>query len=514
MYPTLYSVQISENFIDESNAIYRKSHGQYFTPIEIAKFMGSLVSNFQDTIRILDPGFGTGILTCALIENLCENNIIRKIELEAYENDLQLIKYGEQVLNYLKEWLSQRGIEFSFMLHCSDFVVDNYEKMPNQDFVFKSNLSSPFDIVISNPPYFKLSFKDERAKIAKKIIKSHPNIYAIFMYMSIRMTKEGGQFVFIVPRSFTSGYYFKLFREIFFKISKIERIHLFGSRKKPFYKDDILQENVIIKGVKEFDYSKNEKVTVSSSEDYRDLSNSNIYEYRISDIVDLHSEHKILHIPINEEEIEIIRTFKRWSGTLNKYNLQISTGPVVTFRAKEYLSPVREDDTYVPLYDLYNVDRMQFRHPIKKNGKAQFIKSCEETAPLLLKNKNYILLRRFSTKDDKRRLIASPYFMDLSQEEYIGLENHLNYVYRPNGNLDRNEVLGISALFNSQLFDKYFRIFNGNINVSATELRVMPLPPLETIKQIGDRLIVENNYINTDIDEILQNICEFNKNRK
>jgi len=39
--------------------------------------------------------------------------------------------------------------------------------------------------------------------------------------------------------------------------------------------------------------------------------------------------------------------------------------------------------------------------------------------------------------------------------------------------------VGICALLNSTLFDNYFRTFNGNINVSATEVREIPLPPLK-----------------------------------
>ncbi len=52
----------------------------------------------------------------------------------------------------------------------------------------------------------------------------------------------------------------------------------------------------------------------------------------------------------------------------------------------------------------------------------------------------------------------------------------------------------LCALLNSNLFDTYFRIFNGNVNVSATELREIPLPPLETIQEIGDRLILLDDF--------------------
>jgi adenine-specific DNA-methyltransferase len=154
---------------------------------------------------------------------------------------------------------------------------------------------------------------------------------------------------------------------------------------------------------------------------------------------------------------------------------------------------------------------MKLTWPLNKTGKGEYIQVCDLSLPLLIPNKNYIFLRRFSSKDDTSRLIATPYFADMVEADLIGVENHLNYIYRPNGHLDRNEILGLSALLNSNLFDTYFRTFNGNINVSATELREMPLPPLETIKQIGNAIILNNNFSQSIVDEVVEQFIEREK---
>ena len=91
-------------------------------------------------------------------------------------------------------------------------------------------------------------------------------------------------------------------------------------------------------------------------------------------------------------------------------------------------------------------------------GKGQFIRIESGSKSLLIPNKNYILLRRFSTKDDKSRLIAAPYFCNYAKSDYIGVENKVNYIYRKNGHLDRDEIVGLCALLNSELFDTYFQI--------------------------------------------------------
>ena len=146
--------------------------------------------------------------------------------------------------------------------------------------------------------------------------------------------------------------------------------------------------------------------------------------------------------------------------------------------------------------------------PKQFKGKGQFIRIENRSKSLLIPNKNYILLRRFSTKDDKSRLIAAPYFCNYVKSEFIGVENKVNYLYRKNGHLDRTEVVGLCALLNSELFDTYFQIFNGNVNVSATELREMKFPPLQDIKEIGNQIIISNDYSMNNVNSIVSELFE------
>jgi len=144
-----------------------------------------------------------------------------------------------------------------------------------------------------------------------------------------------------------------------------------------------------------------------------------------------------------------------------------------------------------------------------KPSKGQNIRIQNESKSILLSNKHYVLLRRFSSKDDKSRLIAAPYFSNFIESDFIGVENKVNYIYRPKGHLERNEVIGLCALLNSNTFDSFFRIFNGNVNVSATELREMPFPPLETIKEIGDNIILSNDLSVENANKVVGELCEF-----
>jgi len=83
----------------------------------------------------------------------------------------------------------------------------------------------------------------------------------------------------------------------------------------------------------------------------------------------------------------------------------------------------------------------------------------------------------------------------------------LNYIYRPNGELSENEIWGIAALFNSSLFDTYFRTFNGNTQVGAFELKQIKMPPLEKIILIGEKIRVALQPLRKEeIDKIINEV--------
>jgi len=506
--PSQYADKLGVVYSSKVTNEHKKENGQFFTPFEISQYMGNLCTYTKSNLKILDPGCGVLVLSCSLIETLIKKNPeIKSIELTAYETDTDLLPYTYKSIDFLKNWTIKNNVSFNCQLFTDDFVLENKECFQVSTSLFEEPSNEIFDIVISNPPYFKISKDDRRAVIAKSIVYGQPNIYSVFLMAAAKLLKTNGELIFITPRSFTSGNYFRAFRDEFFKTIKLDTIHLFDSRRDAFNRDNILQETLIMKGTKQSVNKLTSKVLLTHSCGTKDLASPFKKEYLIDELIDFNSIEKILHLPTSETEDNIIKLFKSWKGSLHKYAFQISTGPVVSFRATKYLFETYQETVnikLVPLYQLHNTTKMYFEWPIFKNHKPQYIQACDETKTLLIPNKNYIFLRRFSAKDDKSRLVATPYFIDIARSDYIGVENHLNYIYRPKGHLDRNEILGLSALLNSHLFDRYFRTFNGNINVSATELREMPLPPIEDIKEIGNQIIIKNDFTQKAVDEIVQ----------
>ena len=512
--PSDFADRLGIYYTQQVTTTHKKVNGQFFTPIPIARLLASFCDLSKTKIKILDPGCGTAILSCALVEHLVEVQIeIEQIDLVSYETDLELIPFSEKALDYLKEWLLNKGIQFKYVLHYSDFVLENASVLKENSLpsLFKETKSvdKNFDIIISNPPYFKLSKDDKRVIASQELVSGQPNIYSFFMGIAAKLLSENGELIFITPRSFASGNYFKAFRELFFNTVQIEKIHLFNSRKDTFNRDNVLQETVVIKAIRE-KIDPNKKVLVSSSAGIKDIFEPAIKYFNSSELIDLNSKEKILHLPTSDKEESILNLVSNWENVLTDFNIKISTGPVVSFRALDYIQNNYENGAVflAPLFWLHNVNKMILEWPKQLKEKGQFIRIESGSKSLLIPNKNYIFLRRFSTKDDKSRLIAAPYFCNYAKADYIGVENKVNYIYRKDGHLDRDEVVGICALLNSELFDTYFQIFNGNVNVSATELREMRFPPLNNIKEIGNKIILSNNYSMKNVNSIVNELFE------
>ncbi|MBC8385385.1 MAG: Eco57I restriction-modification methylase domain-containing protein [Candidatus Cloacimonetes bacterium] len=508
--PSQFADRIGYAYTSKIDKDMKKENGQYFTPYKIADFMSSFSNKInQKELNILDPGCGTGTLSCSLIEYLLRNNkSLIEINLTCYEIDSELIDITKQVLIYLENWIKlvNSKLIFKWELRESDFVIDNQFTFLENSLFHGNKVQKQFDLIISNPPYFKISKSDKRAKIAESIVYGQPNIYSIFMMLSAKLLSKNGEMIFIIPRSFASGPYFRLFREIFFNSILLTKIHIFKSRKKAFKRDDVLQENIIIKAIKK-NKSKDDEVTVSISESSEDLNDATTSRYFFDELVNMKSKQKILYIPLSQKDETIIRIFNKWQNNLEKNFIKISTGPVVAFRKKDYLCDSSESSNkkYSPLLWLTNTQPMKLVFPGSRN-KKHYIEDCSITQNVLVKNRNYVLLRRFSTKDDKSRLIAAPYFAENFKQLKIGIENHLNYIYKYNGELSKSEVMGLAALFNSSLFDLYFRTFNGNTQVSVTELKEIPLPPMEKIEAIGFELLNSKEFSQENIDSVINKL--------
>ncbi len=275
------------------------------------------------------------------------------------------------------------------------------------------------------------------------------------------------------------------FRKWFFEMVAPERIHLFGSRTEAFERDDVLQENIILTGTKTS--TQPDLVGISTSEGASDLDRATVQRVPLHDLLDLDSPEAVLSIPTGPADTSIREIFNRWPDRLRTLGLEISTGPIVPFRTRGLVNEAGDAAT-APVVWVQHVGRMTVTWPLVHLAKPQWIRIGVDTQNLLLPNTNFVLVRRFSPKEENSRITAAPYLRGDLPSEFLGVENHVNYVHKPRGGLSRTETLGFAAFLNSRWVEHYFRISSGSTQVSATEMRNLPLPPLEKIRRIGERL--------------------------
>lgn len=448
---------------------HKRAWGQFFTSSAIASFMASLLRPpARREVRILDPGAGTGVLGLAAAEALILRHGAR-VHLTAVEKEPGAVAA-------LRAAAAAARARHDAGALCVEVIDGDFLEL-DKPRLGAVPLAS-FDYAIANPPYFKMSPSDPRGGDA-------PNAYARFMEVAARMLRDEGELCFIIPRSYSSGHYFRPFRRRFHAGMRLDHVHVFESRRDAFRTDGVLQENIVVL------YRRTRRpestVRISSSTGERDLETRAVHDVARERVISEADANAVLNLPASRRDLRVMDRFASWGADLASLGLEVSTGPVVPFRAQELLRDAPSSTT-LPMLWLQHVLPGRVEWPLgSRFRKAEYIEGSAP-AKLLVRNRTYVLLRRFSAKEDARRLVAAPYSRDSLPAPMLGLENHLNFIHCRCGELAEPDARALSALLNSALFDAYFRISSGNTQVSATELRALPLPRTEVLAQVTARL--------------------------
>ncbi len=128
--------------------------GQVFTQSREVEVMLNLIKN---TGRVLEPSCGDGSISNRISNCIC--------------------------------------IEYDTRVACSNAI--------NIDF-FDYPITEKFDTVIGNPPYvrYKDILSETLRKIDRRLFDKRTNLYMFFIYKCIQHLNDGGELIFITPRSF------------------------------------------------------------------------------------------------------------------------------------------------------------------------------------------------------------------------------------------------------------------------------------------------------------------------
>ena len=161
--------------------------------------------------------------------------------------------------------------------------------------------------------------------------------------------------VYIIPRSWTSGAYFKRFREYFLTVGKLEHIHLFVSRSKVFDKESVLQETIIIKVRKTAKTP--ETVTITSSKSNSDFGE--ITSLTVPYDLVVAGEDYYVYLVTDENEVEVLRKLHKFDKTLPAIGVKMKTGLTVDFRNRKFCEMRKKKERFLYSIMTYKTGKSQ-----------------------------------------------------------------------------------------------------------------------------------------------------------
>lgn len=261
----------------------------------------------------------------------------------------------------------------------------------------------------------------------------------------------------------------------------------------------MLQENIIIQLERGGEQG---PITISTSTDdsFADLA-THIHPF--DRIVFPDDTERFIHVPTSpgETTIELATTI---NCSLADLGIQVSTGPIVDFRLRNHLCIMPEPGS-VPLLYPAHFRNGKIEWPKPGGKKQNAIQYNVETEKWLFPNGFYCVVRRFSSKEEKHRIVAS--VVDPSTFKnmpWIGLENHLNVFHERKQGLPKALAHGLCMFLNSTAVDESFRRFSGHTQVNATDLKLMKYPSRDTLIEMGEWAITNKTLTLEMIDQKLK----------
>jgi len=234
---------IENNYSKSISIEHRKKFAQFFTPFPIADAMAKWLLGNDQLKDVLEPAFGLGVFSRAILNHKKEINI------KGFEVD-------ETIFNNAK-------------LYFKD--IENVDLLL-QDYMY-NDWKNKYDGIICNPPYFKFHDYDNK-NILKEIetnlkckLNGFTNLYTLFLLKSIHQLSKNGRCAYIIPSEFLNSDYGKLIKNYLIKSKTLRHIIVIDFEEKVF--DDALTTASIILCAND---NLTDKVQFSNIQSLQDLS--------------------------------------------------------------------------------------------------------------------------------------------------------------------------------------------------------------------------------------------------
>jgi len=384
-------------YVSEVDLEYRKRLGQFFTPRSLRV---ELLSKLPRLIKpkVLDPACGTGEFLLSAKEYFIEP------ELYCWEVDPKLA----EIVKYV---VPEARVE----------VVDSLTKP------FKEE----FDVVVGNPPYFEFELSKELEVKYREILWGRVNIYALFIYLGLKVLKSGGYLAYVVSSSMNNGAYFKKLREFIVRTADIVYMR-------------VLEDPYI------FDFVNHTFQLLI----LKKTTNTGRYVFRKNNI-----------LIFSEKTDELKRIFEN-TTTLRELGYKVQTGKIVWNQNKDKL--VNNPKDGILLIWAHNIRNGELILN-NNNKKPQYIRWPPEKAD----KGPAIVVKRVVGHPKKAHIEAAL----IPPNTVFVAENHVNVIYPP-PEATLEEMKEIVRQLNSPEIQGIISLITGNTQISKNELeKLIPIRP-------------------------------------
>lgn len=473
---------------------HKSALGQFMTPTLTANFMASLFRDATGPIRLLDAGAGLGALSSAVIERWRAANLEgMPLSVTAYELDDRLRLHLQETLDHFADEHVRVDVR------SGDYMADAARSIERGE--------TPYTHAILNPPYKKIGVDSDARASCQRVGLTVVNLYAAFVGLALLQLEVHGQLVAIIPRSFCNGPYYKPFRQWILDHASIRHVHVFESRTQAFKDDAVLQENIIFlleRGAKQSEVV----VSTSSDDTFTDVRERTV---PFKAVVKPNDTDIFFHVALASAE-GALETAPNVNARLEDLDVSVSTGPVVSFRTREHLVQTTTEGTVPMLYPAHFKGPV-VQWPIENFKKANAIVRNADTQRWLYPGGTYVVVRRMSSKEEKKRVNAALVSgAALDNPAFIGLDNGLNVLHSHKQPLDEALAWGLLVFLNSSAVDQHFRRFNGHTQVNATDLRNIPYPPRAALTTLGEWARSAEDISQASIDRQMEALLKGSSN--
>ncbi|MGC9181742.1 HsdM family class I SAM-dependent methyltransferase [Thermogladius sp.] len=378
----------------------RSRRGQFFTPRQLREEVLRRIPRLVRP-RVLDPACGTGEFLLSAREYFVEP------ELYCWEVDPRLAEVAKRVV-------PEARVE----------VVDSLTKPFREE----------FDVVVTNPPYYEFRPDGWVRERFKEVIWGRVNIYALFVYLSLRLLKPGGWLGLVVSSSMNNGAYFRRLREYVVRVADIAYMR-------------VLDDPRVFDGV-----NHTFQVLV-----LRKAPNTGRYVFRRGGIL------------IFSEKAEELRRIFEGSATLGELGYRVQTGRVVWNQHRDKLT----DDPGQGVLLVWSHNIRGGRLVLGNGRRPQYIRwgGRVDRGPA-------IVVKRVTGHPKRLRLEAAL----VPPGTVFVAENHVNVVYPPR-RARLEELERLVEYLNSGFASRLVSAITGNTQVSKNELENLVPVPLRLVSR-------------------------------